>query len=156
MEHNFRTTVARSPEEVFDFLVDLRNAPQWEPNCQEVEKTSDGPIRKGTTFRAKKGMGRLESEIVEFERPAHFATHDKGRGITCGLDFRCDGKNGGTEVSGKLWMEPHGPMRGLMPLMRLMMKRALSELPDNLRRVRESAALNTATSPVLGRGGSSA
>jgi hypothetical protein len=32
MEHNFRTTVARSPEEVFDFLVDLRNAPQWEPN----------------------------------------------------------------------------------------------------------------------------
>jgi Polyketide cyclase / dehydrase and lipid transport len=55
MEHNFRTTVARAPEEVFDFLVDLRNAPQWEPNCQEVEKTSDGPIGKGTTFRAKRG-----------------------------------------------------------------------------------------------------
>jgi Polyketide cyclase / dehydrase and lipid transport len=57
IEHDFRTTVARSPEEVFDFLVDLRNAPQWEPNCQEVVKTSDGPIGKGTTFRAKKGLG---------------------------------------------------------------------------------------------------
>jgi uncharacterized protein YndB with AHSA1/START domain len=138
MEHNFRTTVARSPEEVFDFLVDLRNAPRWEPNCQEVEKTSDGPIAKGTTFRAKKGLGRLESEIIEFERPVHFATRDQGRGMTCGLNFRCDARNGGTEVSGKLWMEPRGPLRGLMPLMHLMMKRTLSELPDNLRRVIEA------------------
>jgi len=92
----------------------------------------------GTTFRAKKGMGRLVSEIVEFERQVHFATQDKGREVTCGLDFRCDAKNGGTEVSGKLWIEQRGPMRGLMLLMRLMMKRTLSELPDNLRRVIET------------------
>jgi uncharacterized protein YndB with AHSA1/START domain len=139
MEHKFRTTVARSPEEVFDFLVDLRNAPQWEPNCQAVEKTSDGPIGKGTTFRAKKGMGRLESEIVEFERPAHFATRDKGRGMTCGLEFRCDAENGGTVVSGTLWMEPRGPLRGLMLLMRPKMKRLLGQLPDKLRCVIEGA-----------------
>ena len=58
--------------------------------------------------------------------------------MTCGLDFRCDVKNGGTEVSGKLWMEPRGPMRGLMLLMRLVMKRTLGELPDKLRRVIEA------------------
>jgi uncharacterized protein YndB with AHSA1/START domain len=138
IEHDFRTTVARPPEEVFDFLVDLRNAPQWEPNCQEVVKTSDGPIGKATTFRAKKGMGRLESEIVEFERPAHFASRDTGRRMSCGLDFRCDPIAGGTQVSGKLWMEPRGPMRGLMLLMRPRMKRMLGELPDNLRRVIEA------------------
>src|SRR5262245_61261111 len=82
-------------------------------------------------------MGRLESEIVEFERPTHFATRDRGRGLTCGLDFRCAAKNGDTEVSGKLWMAPRGPMRGLMLLMRLMMKRTLRDLPDKLRRVIE-------------------
>jgi hypothetical protein len=49
IEQSFQTTVARSPEGVFDFLVDLRNAPLWETNCQEVEKTSDGPIGKGMT-----------------------------------------------------------------------------------------------------------
>src|SRR5215510_2586788 len=138
IEHNFRMTVARSPEEVFDLPVDLRNPPQWEPNCQEDTKTSGGPIGKDTTFRGRKGMGRLESEIVEFERPAHFATRDKGRGMNRGLDFRCAAKNGGTEVAGKLWMEPRGPMRGLMLLMRRMMKRTLSELPENLRRVIEA------------------
>src|SRR4029434_752438 len=117
IEHNFRTTVARSREEVFDFLVDLRNAPQWEPNCQKVEKISDARIGKCTTFRAKKGMGRLESQIVEFERPSHFATRDKGRGITCGLDFRCAAKNGVTEVSRKLVMGPRRPERGVkMPM----------------------------------------
>jgi hypothetical protein len=46
--------------------------------------------------------------------------------------------NGGTEVSGKLWMEPRGPMRGLVVLMRPKMKRMLGELPDNLRRVIEA------------------
>ncbi len=140
IEHDFQTTVARPPEEVFDFLVDLRNAPQWEPNCQEVEKTSDGPIGKGTTFRAKKGMGRLESEIVEFERPTRFASRDKGRRMNCGLDFRCAAKSGGTQVSGKLWMQPQGLMRGLVLLMRPKMKRMLGELPDNLRRVIEAQA----------------
>lgn len=138
IEHDFQTTVGRSPEEVFDFLVDLRNAPRWEPNCQEVEKTSDGPIGKGTTFRAKKGMGRLESQIVEFERPAHFATRETGRGMVCGLEFRCDAENGGTQLSGKLWMEPHSLMRGLVLLMRPRMKRLLGELPDNLRHVIEA------------------
>jgi Polyketide cyclase / dehydrase and lipid transport len=61
IEHDFRTTVARSPEEIFDFLADLRNAPKWEPNCQAVEKTSDGPIGKGTTFRAKKRIAARQS-----------------------------------------------------------------------------------------------
>jgi uncharacterized protein YndB with AHSA1/START domain len=138
IEHDFQMTVARSPEDVFDFLVDLRNAPQWEPNCQEVDKTSDGPIGKGTTFRAKKGMGRLESEIVEFDRPLRFASRDEGRGMQCGLDFRCDPKDGGTQVSGKLWMQPHGLMRGLVLLMRPKMKRMLDKMPDDLRRVIEA------------------
>jgi hypothetical protein len=33
-------------------------------NCLKVEKTSDGPIGKGTTFSAKKGLGRLETDAV--------------------------------------------------------------------------------------------
>jgi hypothetical protein len=83
-------------------------------------------------------MGRLVSEIVEFERPARFATREEGRGMVCGLDFRCDAKNGGTRVSGRLWMEPQGLMRGLMLLMRPKMKRTLGELPDKLRRIVEA------------------
>ena len=135
IEHEFQTTVARSPEEVFDFLVDFCNEPQWEPNCREAEKTAEGPIGRGTTFRANmKGMGRVESEIVEFERPARFASQDKARGMSGRSEFRFDAKNGGTQVSGKLRMQPQGLMRVLEPLMRPKVKRMLGELPDNLRR----------------------
>jgi hypothetical protein len=83
-------------------------------------------------------MGRLESEIVEFERPARFAEREEGRGMSCGMDFRCDASNGGTKVSGRLWMQPRGVTRGLMLLMRPRMNRMLGELPDKLRRVIEA------------------
>ena len=65
--------------------------------------------------------------------------------MTCGLDFRCAAKNRGTEVFGKLWMEPRGPMRGLMLLMRLTMKRTLGGLPDKLRRVLEAQRTSART-----------
>lgn len=98
-------------------------------------KTSDGPIGRGTTFRANmKGMGRVESEIVEYERPARFVSQDKTRGMDGSSEFRFEATNGGTHVSGKLRMQPHGQMRVLEPLMRPKMKRMLGELPDNLRR----------------------
>jgi hypothetical protein len=90
-------------------------------------------------------MGRLESEASSSSAKRIFATRDKGRGMTCGLDFRCAAKNGGTEVSGKLWMEPRGPMRGLMLLMRLMVKHTLGELPDTLRGVIEAQRTSTRT-----------
>ena len=135
IQHEFKTTVARSPAEVFDFLVDYRNEPKWEPNCRQAEKTSDGPIGQGTTFRANmKGMGRVESKIVEFERPARFASQDKGRGVDGRSEFRFEATNGGTQISGKLQMEPHGLMRVLEPLMRPKIKRMLDEVPEHLRR----------------------
>jgi hypothetical protein len=70
--------------------------------------------------------------------------------MECGLEFRCEAKNGGTQVSGKLRMQPHGPMRGLMLLMRPKMKRMLGELPDNLRRVIEAQA-TTSSAPSTSR-----
>jgi hypothetical protein len=138
IEHEFQTVVGRSPEEAFDFLVDLRNAPQWEPYCREAEKTPDGPIGRGTTFREAMTWGRKESKIVAFDRPVRFASQEKARGTDCGSEFRFEAKNGGTQVSGTLWMQQHGVLRVLEPLMRLRLKRVLGEVPDNLRRAIEA------------------
>jgi hypothetical protein len=56
IEHNFRTTVARSREEVLDFLVDLRNALQWE-QLPEGRKDIGRPDRKGHDFQREEGVG---------------------------------------------------------------------------------------------------
>src|SRR5262245_36267940 len=116
IEHEFQTTVARSPEEAFDFLVDLRNAPQWEPYCRSVEKTSAGPIGEGTTFSENMTWGRKEATIAAFERPARVASRETARGTDCGFEFCLEPKNGGTEVTGRLWMQQHGVLRLLEPL----------------------------------------
>ncbi len=134
IEHEFQTTVARLPEEAFDFLVDLRNAPQWEPYCRVVEKTSEGPVREGTTFHESMTWGRKEAKIATFERPARFATQENARGTDCGCEFRFEPRNGGTLVTGRLWMQQHGVLRVLEPLMRLRVKRPLGEVPEKLRR----------------------
>jgi hypothetical protein len=134
IEHEFQMTVARSPEEAFDFLVDLRNAPQWEPYCRTVEKTSEGPIGEGTTFQENMTWGRKDAKIAAFERPARFATQERARGTDCGSEFRFEPKNGGTLVTGRLWMQQHGPLRMLEPLMRRRVKRPLGEVPERVRR----------------------
>lgn len=134
IEHEFQTTVARSPEEIFDFLIDLRNAPQWEPYCRSVEKTSEGPIAEGTTFQEHMTWGRKNARIAACERPARFATREMARGTECGLEFRFEPNNGGTLVRGRLWMQQHGLLRLLEPVMRLRVKGPLGEMPERLQR----------------------
>jgi hypothetical protein len=134
IEHAFQTTVARPPEDAFDFLIDLRNAPQWEPYCRAVEKTSEGPIGEGTTFHEHMTWGHKEARIAACERPARFATQETARGTDCGVEFRLEPNNGGTLVTGRLWMQQHGALRALEPLMRLRVRRPLGEVPERLRR----------------------
>jgi carbon monoxide dehydrogenase subunit G len=134
-QHEVKTTFEQAPEKVFDFLVDFRNEPKWNSDCQSVEKTSPGPIGQGTTFSSRmKRVGRVETQIVDFQRPTHCSTHDRSRGMDGGLDFRLEPKNGGTELSLEAQMQPRGPMRLLEPVMRPMLKRMLNELPEKMRR----------------------
>jgi hypothetical protein len=98
-----------------------------------VEKSSEGPVGEGATFREEMTFGRKEAKIVAFERPARFATEEKARGTDCGAEFRFEARNGGTQVSGRLWMQQRGVLRALEPLMRVRVKRAVGELPEKLR-----------------------
>ena len=45
--------IERSPEDVFDYLVDLRNELEWNPDVESMKKLTDGPISVGTKFLAK-------------------------------------------------------------------------------------------------------
>jgi carbon monoxide dehydrogenase subunit G len=141
IQHEFKATFERPPEEVFDFLVDFRNEPRWNPDCQSVEKTSEGPIAQGTTFSAKvKKVGWVDSEIVSFQRPTHCATRDKARGMEGGFEFDLQPKDGGTELTARMKMQPRGPMKLLEPVMRPMMKRMLNEVPERMQRGIQSTA----------------
>lgn len=63
--------IRRPRDEVFAFATDPANVPLYSSNLMEFEKTSDGPVGKGTTYRgiAKVAGKSLSwtSEYAEFE-----------------------------------------------------------------------------------------
>ena len=67
--------IARSPEDVFDYWVDLEREPEWNRKARRVAKLSDGPIGLGTRFEAEFLKGNaMTIEFVRFERPLAWET----------------------------------------------------------------------------------
>ncbi len=65
--------IDRPVEEVFAFLADGRNDPEFSPRVREIVKTTDGPTSVGTVYRSvvkDAGMTtRREFRISEFQAP---------------------------------------------------------------------------------------
>jgi hypothetical protein len=58
--------VNRHAADVYDFIVNVENAPKWQPAVIETSRITDGPIRVGTQFReVAKMMGRRVETICE-------------------------------------------------------------------------------------------
>jgi uncharacterized protein YndB with AHSA1/START domain len=147
IEHSIEVTVKQPPERAFDFFIDFRNEPAWNPDCLMVEKTSDGPIEVGTKFAGRmKRVGPNKAEIVALDRPSHCSVVEQARPAEATFDFRFTPDDRGTRVEVTMRMQPRGPMRLLEPLMARMIRRMLDDLPEKMRsgidaadRVREHA-----------------
>ncbi|MFZ5872330.1 MAG: SRPBCC family protein [Actinomycetota bacterium] len=65
--------IRRPVEEVFDFVADERTEPTYNRNMLRSEKVTDGPIGRGTRFRAIIRAGRrtlpMDIEYTAFDRP---------------------------------------------------------------------------------------
>ena len=67
------TFINRPLQEVFDFVSNLNNDPQWQEGVGSVKITSAGPVGVGTTYQgAGRAMGRdieVNMEIVQWNPP---------------------------------------------------------------------------------------
>ncbi len=65
--------IARSPEEVFDYVSTAQNVPVWDSSIMEAEQVDSGPLRVGSRWRGvSKILGRRfewTTELVEFDPP---------------------------------------------------------------------------------------
>jgi uncharacterized protein YndB with AHSA1/START domain len=72
------TTIARPVEDVFDFVVDERNEPMYNPKMTRVVKLTPGPIGAGTRWSATvDSRGRpmpSEVEVTDYVRPHRLAS----------------------------------------------------------------------------------
>ncbi len=67
---NVSVSTAVPPEQVFDFLSDLRRHSEWAATLGNVSQHSEGPPTVGTTYEAQE---RMRDEPTALERPHRIA-----------------------------------------------------------------------------------
>jgi hypothetical protein len=131
--------IRRSPEAVFDFIVDMRNELRWNPDCRHMEKITDGPVGAGTRFLAKWRMsGLIEVECVRADRP-HHVTFLNGGPVEVRLDIHLVAEDSGTRLHANFDAIPRGFMRPLFPLFSLVLRRQERENMRNLQHALEAS-----------------
>ncbi len=124
MRGRMQCVAAREPEDVFDFLADLRNERSWNPRVVAIDKASPGPIGQGTTFLGRyRALGPLETQLTEYDRPHRLAFRSHGPRMVIAGAFSLERVRDGTEVELTAVFDPQGPLRLLSPLLALLMGR---------------------------------
>jgi hypothetical protein len=142
--------IYRPVEEVFDFVADSRNEPQYNPAMSGVELLTPLPIGRGTRFRARMGRAGTQMlvELTEFDRPHRlgsptFSSMMQTSGtLTFGADGDCTVMSWGWQVHPKGWMRMLGPLFG--PLGGRMERRIWT----SMKRYLEGAAARSVTWPA--------
>jgi len=136
--------IIRPVEEVFDFVTDARNEPRFNPRILSAEKTTSGPIGRGTCFvLVSKAMGRpmaVEYEITAYERPRRMTSRTISGlpliDVESAETFEPVG--GGTRMRWVWEVKPRGAVGRLMaPVFARMLGRRLDRAFANIKRVLE-------------------
>jgi uncharacterized protein YndB with AHSA1/START domain len=114
IEH--QVVIAAPPETVFDYMADLRNEREWNPDCVLVEPLTDGPIREGTSWRAKwKGGPVLKAVIYAYDRPRSITSGNQGA-LEIRSTWTVSLTDEGTHLHSRFEAAAHGPMKLLLPI----------------------------------------
>jgi len=101
--------IARSPGEVFDFLMRAENLPRWDSSMLECAQVGDGPVAVGTRYRgASKILGRrIEwvTEVVEFVPGVRAASRSVAGPLTFTVCYEVSASPAGTTLRYRLAAE---------------------------------------------------
>lgn len=140
--------IAREPADVFEIAADPERQLEWDAQTLTVEKLTPGPLGRGARYRVKfKGLGVVEYEFPEFDRPVGFAHRGlvKVGEMYHALEFESVPE--GTLLTQAIRMEPRGIGRPLRPIMAPMLRKLLrtinAELKEHLEQGGRRAARET-------------
>lgn len=127
--------IEEPPSFVFDTVADPRSELRWNPKVRVMEKTTDGPIDVGTTFRAKWTKSPLvELQITRWERPVGWS-YVNGGPLEVALSITLEELDGGraTVLRSRFDAQPRGPLRLVFPVLLASLRR---EEANNMRLVK--------------------
>jgi uncharacterized protein YndB with AHSA1/START domain len=111
--------ISRSPEDVFDYLIDITREFEWNPQTRRAEKLTSGRIGLGTRFEAEwiKGNPTI-IEYVTFERPTTWGSIARSRRLDARAEGRISPTADGCRVVIRTELRPKGPASAAVPVMR--------------------------------------
>ena len=134
--------IARSPEDVFAFVADVRNDPKWHTDVTDATLTQGDGTTVGSVYQIKvkpqMGMTGGTVKVAEYAAPTRIVFDvDMGK-MKPTTTFTVRSEGAGARISRKVEVEPAGMMKLMAPLMGGMFRKRNVKFLGNLKRVLES------------------
>jgi hypothetical protein len=140
--------IRRSAEEVFDYASDPANEPEWNIRARSVQKLTGGPVGVGARYRMAFTQGPAAfSECVRFDRPQYWEHAGGSKILSSGFSGRVVPKADGSHLLLRMQIQPRGPLRLALPLVRRRMQRELARDVVAVKARLEGAAQASARRP---------
>jgi uncharacterized protein YndB with AHSA1/START domain len=135
------TSIARSPEDVFAFVADMRNEHQWHTDVLEAKLKGNG-VERGTEFwvRVKPSMGVSEGtfKIEEYRPPRATVLHGAMGKMKVRVTHSVEPEGKGSRFTRLIEVSPPGPAILMTPVIKRMIRKANLGFLANLKRVLEA------------------
>lgn len=123
-----RVEIARPAREVFAFVADQTNAPQWQTDLLEVRRLTNGPVGVGSehefvrTFAGRRFASR--NRFVAFE-PGRYVRFEIPSGWISGTaSYRTEAsRSAGTVLTSRMEFRVRGPLSLLEPVLSRLLAR---------------------------------
>jgi uncharacterized protein YndB with AHSA1/START domain len=124
--------IARSPAEVFPWLLEEDKVPRWTGHLERYERLDDGAIRPGSRIRqVLEVSGRtidVELEVTAYEPPSGAQTRFSTNGIEVVSSYALAAAGAGTRLTQSIEAKPSGlSARMLVPLVQPRLEQKLTE-----------------------------
>lgn len=135
--------INRPVEEVWDFVTDCTNEPQWHTDCAAARLTSPEPLQPGSTQAwsmtyAKGDEAQLRVTELQPHRREQLETISAPMNIKPLLTYTFEPEGTGTRFTRAMEVRPTGPTLAMEPFLRRMMKKNNASYVRRLKEVLEA------------------
>ena len=128
----------RNPDEVFDYLCDLKNELSWNPDMLMAEQLTEGSVGEGTRILCQwKGGPKLECTYTKFDRPRYWEAYAASKVMDIAFTCKVEPNEGGSKITASMTLLPKGLLRILGPFIR---KAFQKEEQKNMEKIRKAVA----------------
>ncbi len=121
-------TIDRDPQEVWGYLADLENLPEWNYAIVSTRQVSPGPVGVGTVYEQERSIPERTTETLQITRfePTHRLTVQGTLGpFHADVSYSIDEVGGASLLTNVADLEASGPLRMVAPLAARKIQRAI-------------------------------